>query len=345
MNLSKYSNKGYTGLVNLGNTCFLNSCLQVLNHIYELNEVFDSKICVKDIPDATILHEWNELRKLMWSNNGIISPNKFVYGVQKLAAEQDKDIFTGWAQNDMTEFLFFMMNSIHNSISRKIVMKINGRTENSTDKIAKKCFTMLQQIYSKEYSEIMDLFYGIYVTILTSNDKKQILSIKPEHYFILDIPIFSHSKGALQTIYEGFDHFTEIEPMSGENAWFNEKKGEKQDVNKEIRFWNLPKVLVISLKRFSPDGTKKLGHLITFPLDGFDLSNYVIGYNKKSFIYELFGVCNHTGSVMGGHYTSFVKNADGIWIHFNDTSVEKIVNEREIISPMAYCLFYRKKIP
>ena len=344
MNLSKYSNKGYTGLVNLGNTCFLNSCLQVLNHIYELNEVFDSKICVKDVPDATILHEWNELRKLMWSNNGIISPNKFVYGVQKLAAEQDKDIFTGWAQNDMTEFLFFIMNSIHNSISRKIVMKINGRTENSTDKIAKKCFTMLQQIYSKEYSEILDLFYGIYVTILTSNDKKQILSIKPEHYFILDIPIFSHSKGALQTIYEGFDHFTEIEPMSGENAWFNEKKGEKQDVNKEIRFWNLPKVLVISLKRFSPDGTKKLGHLITFPLDGFDLSNYVIGYNKKSFIYELFGVCNHTGSVMGGHYTSFVKNADGIWIHFNDTSVEKVL-ESEIISPMAYCLFYRKKIP
>jgi len=344
MNLSKYSNKGYTGLVNLGNTCFLNSCLQVLNHIYELNEVFDSKICVKDVPDAMILQEWNELRKLMWSNNGIISPNKFVYGVQKLAAEQDKDIFTGWAQNDMTEFLFFIMNSIHNSISRKIVMKINGRTENSTDKIAKKCFTMLQQIYSKEYSEIMDLFYGIYVTILTSNDKKQILSIKPEHYFILDIPIFSHSKGVLQTIYEGFDHFTEIEPMSGENAWFNERKGEKQDVNKQILFWNLPKVLVISLKRFSPDGTKKLGHLITFPLDGFDLSNYVIGYNKKSFIYELFGVCNHTGSVMGGHYTSFVKNADGIWIHFNDTSVEK-VHESEIISPMAYCLFYRKKIP
>jgi ubiquitin C-terminal hydrolase len=80
--------------------------------------------------------------------------------------------------------------------------------------------------------------------------------------------------------------------------------------------------------------------LITFPLDNLDLSKYVIGYKKDSYVYELYGVCNHSGGVRGGHYTSYVKNANGKWYHFNDTSVSEIGVE-SIISPKAYCLFYR----
>ena len=64
---------------------------------------------------------------------------------------------------------------------------------------------------------------------------------------------------------------------------------------------------------------------------------------KKGFKYELFGVCNHSGGVLGGHYTCYVKNANGKWYHYNDTSVAEIGIIESIISPKAYCLFYRKK--
>lgn len=344
MNLDKYYGKGYTGLINLGNTCFLNSCLQILNHTYEFNNILDSDIKIKNISEALVLNEWNELRNLMWSNNGIISPNRFVYSIHKIASEQNKEIFTGWAQNDISEFLFFMINCIHNSLSRKVGMKVTGNPENAKDKVAIQCFNMLQEVYSKEYSEVMDLFYGIYVTIISKPNNKKILSIKPEHYFILDIPVFSQSKGVLNTLYEGFDTFTEIEYLSGENSWLNEKKNKKEDVNKETQFWNLPNVLIISLKRFS-NGIEKLNHLVDFPLENLDLSKYVIGYKKQSYVYDLFGICNHSGTMMGGHYTSYVRNADNVWVHYNDSFVEKIENTTSIISPMAYCLFYRKKIP
>jgi ubiquitin C-terminal hydrolase len=80
--------------------------------------------------------------------------------------------------------------------------------------------------------------------------------------------------------------------------------------------------------------------MVDFPLENLDLSKYIIGYNKESYIYDLYGVCNHSGSVMGGHYTSFIKNANGKWYHFNDTNVLEV---KDIITAKAYCFFYRKR--
>lgn len=345
MDLSKYHKKGYTGLVNLGNTCFLNASLQVLNHTYELSEFLLSNAHIKhlktDIPDSIILTEWIELHKFLWDNNGVISPNRFIYNVHKLAKEKGKELFTGWAQNDMPEFLLFMIECMHNSISRGIHMRILGNIENDIDKMAIECYKMLKSIYEKEYSEIMGFFYGIYVSEIKSIDGNTIHSIKPENFFMLDLPIPNETS----TLMDCLDVFTQYEILSKDNAWYNEKTGKKEDICKRITFWNLPKILVITLKRFSPCGTYKIENNVPFPITDLDLSKYVSGYNPAQYIYDLYGVCNHMGGVQGGHYTSYVKNSQNEWIHFNDTNVD-IINEKSvntIISPNAYCLFYRKK--
>jgi ubiquitin carboxyl-terminal hydrolase 8 len=346
MDLNKYRNKGYTGIDNLGNTCFLNSCLQVLNHTYELNEILDStnkkRFMKSNLPDTNILNEWNDLRNVMWSGNGVVSPNKFVNNVHDIANVKGREIFTGWAQNDMPEFLLFMIECIHNSYSRGINMRINGNSENPTDDMAIQCYSMLQNIYNKEYSEIMDLFYGIYMSEIISIDGSKRLAIKPEHYFILDLPVLDNNTLA-NNLYDCFNMFCKTEVLEGDNAWFNESTGSKEDIKKQFSFWNFPKILVISLKRFSPDGTQKINNNIEFPLNDLDLSNYVRGYNASSYNYDLYGVCNHMGGVMGGHYTAFVKHAENKWIHFNDSSVELVDDPNNIITPLAYCLFYRKK--
>jgi ubiquitin C-terminal hydrolase len=219
-------------------------------------------------------------------------------------------------------------------------MTIAGNVETETDKVAVQCFEMIQKMYSKEYSEIWNLFYAVHVSEIISLEDNTRLNIHPEPFFMIDLPIPTNLKNP--TLIDCFDLYVEGEILKDENAWFNEKTNKKENVKKRINFWSFPSILVIDLKRFNARQLK-LQNLITFPLDNLDLSNYVIGYKKKSYIYELYGVCNHSGVVLGGHYTSYVKNANNKWYHFNDTSVTEVPIIESIISPKAYVLFYRKK--
>jgi ubiquitin C-terminal hydrolase len=346
MNFENYKDKGLSGLGNLGNTCFINSCIQALSHTYELNYFLDSssfkeKIKNKSEQDTKLLVEWNELRKIMWENNCVISPGKFIKTIQEIASIKGINIFTGFAQNDLPEFLLFIIDSFHNSLSRSVNMSINGNIMNPTDTIAVKCFERIKQMYSKDYSEIWNIFYGIQVSQITDiEEPNKSLSIIPEPYFIIDLPIPENNKSP--TLLDCFDLFCECELLQGENAWENEETKMKQNVHKKISFWSFPDILVIDLKRFNYRNMKNQ-ILVDFPLENLSLSKYVIGYKKNEYIYDLYAICNHSGGVLGGHYTAYVKNANGKWYHFNDTSVTEIVNNQELITPKAYCFFYRKK--
>lgn len=343
MNFEKYKNKGLSGLVNLGNTCFINSSMQVLSHTYELNDLLNSssfKNKIKKNYDSVILNEWNNLRQLLWNENCTVSPNKFLKAIQTIAGIKDLDMFTGYSQNDLPEFLLFIIDCFHNSVCREIKMTISGTSETITDDIAIKCFEMIKQRYSKEYSEIWNLFYGNHVSQIICLETGKQMSITPEPFFMIDLPI---PQIETPTIIDCLNLYIEGEILSGDNAWYNEETNLKIDVKKQITFWSFPNILIINFKRFNSKN-KKNNILITFPIDNLDLSNYVIGYKKNSYNYELYGICNHMGSSNGGHYTSYIKNENQKWYYFNDHKVEEVKDNLQIISPNAYCVFYRKKI-
>jgi len=346
METKKYANKGLTGLVNLGNTCFLNSAIQAISHTYEFSELLDNtKVLdyVNDNCSSTLFKEWNELRKLMWSQNCIIAPKGFLSSVQMVAEKKNQDLFTGYEQNDLSEFLIFLLGCFHDSLKREVDIIVKGEIKNFKDKIALKCLDSYKRLQEKEYSEIIDLFYGIQATLIYKDnvdaeniDEKSILSVASESFFIVNLPIPNKKRNI--NIYDCFDTFTEVEKLDGDNKWYNEKTKKKESVNKKCCFWKLPKILIVDLKRFDIYNSKRQ-NLIEVP-HKIDLSKYIIGYKPKSTIYDLYAVCNHSGVTQGGHYTANVKNANDKWYNYNDTSVTAIKKENAVTAK-AYCLFFR----
>ena len=340
MTFNKYNNKGLSGLQNLGNTCFINSCMQILSHTYELNEFLTRpNNRFNKNPESILLFEWNNLREMLWSSNCTICPEKFIKTIQAVAEYKNITIFSGFSQNDLPEFLIFIINSFHMSLSRKVMMSINGNPENDKDAIALKCFEMIKDIYSKEYSEIWNLFYGTHISQIKDIETGHVKSMKPEPYFMINLPIPDNNKSP--SLYDCFDLYTENELLDGENQWNNETTGSKECVHKSTVFWSFPTILIIDLKRVNSKNVKTTT-LVSFPINNLNLSKYSIGYKNTSYMYDLYGICNHTGNSMGGHYTAYIKNANGKWYHFNDHIVSEIPDS-QIITPKAYCLFYRKK--
>lgn len=331
--------EGLTGLDNLGNTCFMNSAMQCLSHTYELNKFLDKETYKKrlnKVADSIVLYEWDKLRKLMWSEDCIISPGGFFTAIRKVANLKDRVIFTGFAQNDLTEFLNFIIDCFHEAIKREVEMDITGIPKTDKDKLAVSCYNMYIRMYSKEYSEVLNIFYGIHVSKLSFKGGYH-QSTSPEPFFNLSLPI---PKKRNVTLMDCFNEYTKTEVMDGDNKVINEKSGKKEKCNKQLLFFSLPEILIIILKRFQNDGRRK-NVKVDIPLANLNLEKFLIGYKDKNSRYDLYGVCNHMGTAMGGHYTAYIKVANNKWYLFNDRKVTEY--DGNIISEYSYCLFYRKK--
>jgi ubiquitin C-terminal hydrolase len=120
------------------------------------------------------------------------------------------------------------------------------------------------------------------------------------------------------------------------DLWLDDKTNTRKKLNKNTKICYLPQILVLHLKRW--DYTlRKNNKLITYQ-PTIDMHPFTMYNNADSCKYELFGIINHQGTVMGGHYYAYIKN-NNQWLMFNDMNVSKVSN---IMSSENYCFFYRK---
>jgi hypothetical protein len=140
----------------------------------------------------------------------------------------------------------------------------------------------------------------------------------------------------------------EKEQLEESEAWYCDRCKEHVRGFKEEHIYKAPPILIVNLKRFIYSPTthrrNKIDTFIDFPLEGLDLSEFVMSWKEgEKPIYDLYAVSNHFGGLGGGHYTAYAKDDDGKWCNFDDSRVTEDVNESDIVSAAAYCLYYKRR--
>lgn len=336
--------KGLTGLKNLGNTCYMNSVLQCMSNFpilaqFFMESNFQKQINKKSRTRGEFAIEFSELLRQLWSGQcKSISPKDLKRTFGKYV-----ESFQGTKQQDAHEFLTKLVESLHDDLNEiQVNLKLPEIDYDQMGEVAgaRKAWDLAKKI---DKSFIHELFYGQMKSSLKCLSCG-FESPKYETFFQLSLNLPLDSSKC--TVRECLERY--LEPESVE--WACPKCKRSGMNHKKLDIIKFPLILIIHLSRFYHDEygfSGKKQNRVEFEINGFSVGQYARacgGKENRYMDYQLQGVCNHFGTLEGGHYTAYCfSQAYNSWFKYDDHEVTSM-SVSNVKSPAAYMLFYAANI-
>ncbi|TDL23595.1 UCH-domain-containing protein [Rickenella mellea] len=189
---------GTIGLVNMGNTCFMNSALQCLAHTQELMEYFLTGVYKEELNTdnplgmgGAIAEAFGALLHRLWSPDSpssSYSPREFKLQLQRFAPQ-----FSGYQQHDSQELVAFLLDGLHEDLNRVLKKPYVEKPdwEGGGDKeLVQLAKTSWEGYMKRNDSVIVDLFQGQYrSTLVCPECQKVSITFDPFMYLTLPLPV------------------------------------------------------------------------------------------------------------------------------------------------------------
>ncbi|XP_053675152.1 ubiquitin carboxyl-terminal hydrolase 35 [Anopheles nili] len=321
------------GLVNLGNTCYMNSVVQAL----AMTKQFCTEVLLKQI-DAPPFSEFQQLLALLiHSRRPELTPRAV------LATTRPPGFAPGY-QQDSSEFLSYLLDRLHEQ-EKKLLhggshqLQHSGGLSLSGASLEGK--TLVQKTFEGKLS------VGCLCTVCDGSSHTMETFRSLDLSFPEDNDLAAAEDGT-HSVQKLLDYFCSSEKLVGENQYFCDRCQQLRDCERSVTVTDPPQNLILTIKHFRYDQSRNLrAKLMNKILHNEDISLTITDASGHchQLHYRNYAVVVHYGTSMdSGHYYTYAQDGTGTWFKFNDNYVTQCTTSelQNIPSPNTpYILFYQ----
>ena len=364
------------GLYNLGNSCFINSALQILLNCPAIAAHFQycRSAVLARAQGRPLAQQFLHLVDIAHAaGSAAISPAKFIR-----VASSFNPAFHGYSQQDAMDFLRFLLDRLHEELKHPVPQDAADQQKRRPARRASRATDDAGPAQTGTDSVIARAFGGVLRSEVRCHQCAR-TSTKDDRFYDLSLPMGGAAAPArtsmstfLSSLGESlgiaskdalgleaaFAHFCQPELLAGKDAYYCEHCKQLVQSTKTLALKELPQILCLQLKRFRHDSyfSAKINTPVLFPLHGLNLRPFLHAAAAEALgntpaQYDLIGMVSHRGSFNGGHYVAYCRTLSSdpatgaqtsTWLEFDDARVSPILAD-DLLRVQAYLLFYMQR--